>query len=231
MGVKAIGSLAALMLMAGCGGGEAPRVADAAPDALEEFVVLAGHWTVAEDAGGRVLRLDGSSWTPGTPPDDLSRKAAALFPGNAAAFEQRVRAGLQFPYVVWPSTPTFSDGWIQVDFKLVGGASDQFAAILFGLNDDGNHHAFRYNTRDGDTALWKVVDGERVRIHHGGVHIDVPLGEWRTLRMRVEGATITGWVNDTEALRFTLPAPVSGRVGLWSKADSVTDYRRFNVVQ
>jgi hypothetical protein len=196
-----------------------------------EFVVLAGNWAIGEQAGERVLRLDGSQWTTGTPPTGLDAKAAMLFPSTAAAFAARVQAGLQFPYGVYRSVDTFSDGEIQVDFKLVGGVSDQFASILFGLNADGNHHAYRYNTKDGDTALWKVVDGQRERIHHGGVHLQVPLGEWRTLRMRVRGAEITGWVNDTQTLQFTLPAPVTGRIGLWSKADSVTDYRNYTVTR
>lgn len=196
-----------------------------------DFVVLAGHWTVRDEGGDRMLRVDGTSWATGTPPVNLEAKAARLFPGSAATFADRVTAGLLFPYGVEPSVDTFSDGDIQVDFRLVGGASDQFASILFGLNADGDHYAYRYNTKDGDTALWKVVHGQRERIHHGGVHIQVPLNEWRTLKMRVDGANITGWVNDTQALQFTLPAQVSGKVGLWSKADSVTDYRNYRVTR
>jgi hypothetical protein len=191
------------------------------------FVVLAGHWTVRDDAGERILRVDGTDWKAGTPPSRLAEKAAALFPASAAAFEARVKAGLQFPYGVVRQIGTFGDGELQVDFRLVGGASDQFASLLFGLTDDGNHYAYRYNTKDGDTALWKVVDGKRERLHHGGVPVAVPLGEWRTLRLNIEGTQVSGWVNDTQALTFTFPAPVAGRVGLWSKADSVTDYRRF----
>lgn len=195
------------------------------------FLVLAGNWVVQAEAGMRMLRVDGTDWKPGTEPSNLATKAAVLFPATADAFAARVKAGLQFPYGVVPTVDSFADGEIQVDFRLIGGASDQFASILFGLTPDGNHYAYRYNTKDGDTALWKVVDGQRERIHHGGVHLTVPIGEWRTLRMRVRGAEITGWVNDTQTLQFTLPAAVSGRVGLWSKADSVTDYRNYQVTR
>jgi len=193
------------------------------------FAVLAGDWTVREESGERFLRVDGTNWKVGTPPRMLPEKAAALFPASAAAFEKRVLAGLQFPYGVVRQAGTFGDGELQVDFRLIGGASDQFASLLFGLTEDGNHYAFRYNTKDGDTALWKVVNGQRERLHHGGVPVAVKLGEWRTLRLNVEGSQVSGWVNDVQALTFDLPASVSGRVGLWSKADSVTDYRRFTV--
>jgi hypothetical protein len=194
-----------------------------------QFVVLAGNWTVRSEGGESILRVDGTDWKTGTPPRALPAKAAALFPESAAAFEKRVLAGLQFPYGVVRSAGTVSDGELQVDFNLIGGASDQFASLLFGLTSDANHYAFRYNTKDGDTALWKVVDGQRERLHHGGIPVKVALGEWHTLRLRIAGPQLTGWVDNTEALKFTLPAPVSGKVGLWSKADSVTDYRRFTL--
>ena len=191
------------------------------------FVVLAGHWTVLAEGADRVLRVDGTKWKVGTPPTALPGKASTLFPASAAAFEKRVLAGLQFPYGVVRQAGTFSNGELSVDFKLVGGESDQFASLLFGLTDDANHYAYRYNTKDGDTALWKVVNGQRERLHHGGVPVAVKLGEWRKLRLRIAGPQLTGFVDDTQALTFTLPAPVTGMVGLWSKADSVTDYRNF----
>ena len=191
------------------------------------FIVLAGNWTVRAEGAERVLRVDGTNWKVGTPPSGLIEKAAGLFPASSAAFEKRVLAGLQFPYGVVRQVGTFGDGELQVDFKLVGGASDQFASLLFGLTDDANHYAYRYNTKDGDTALWKVVDGQRERLHHGGIPVKVALGEWHTLRLRIAGTQLTGWVDGTQALTYTLPSPVTGRVGLWSKADSVTDYRNF----
>lgn len=204
---------------------------EAAGNEPTSFVVLAGNWTVRDADGQKVLRVDGTSWKTGTPPQSLAQKSAALFPASAAAFEKRVLAGLQFPFGIVQSAGAVSNGELQVDFNLVGGASDQFASLLFGLTDDANHYAYRYNTKDGDTALWKVVEGQRERLHHGGVPVKVALGEWHTLRLRIDGAQLTGWVDDTQALTFTLPAPVTGRVGLWSKADSVTDYRRFQVKQ
>lgn len=222
--------MSVLLLAVACGANDTSWLSgDSVGTEPTTFIVLAGNWTVREEAGERMLRVDGTSWKPGTPPQNLLSKANTLFPSGAEAFAERVKAGLLFPYGVEPSVDTFSDGEIQVDFRLIGGASDQFASILFGLTADGDHYAYRYNTKDGDTALWKVVNGQRERIHHGGVHLEVPLGEWRTLKMRVRGAEITGWVNETQTLQFTLPAAVSGKVGLWSKADSVTDYRNYRV--
>jgi len=249
MRLRSLSSVIALLAAAGCGAADpqapvpTPVIVEAQPAGAGAgaswlsgepsgaepiaFVVLAGDWKIRNEAGESMLRVDGTNWKTGTPPSALTEKAAALFPASAAAFEKNVLAGLQFPFGVVRQVGTFADGELQVDFNLVGGVSDQFAAILFGLNDDGNHHAFRYNTKDGDTAVWKVVNGQRERVHQGGIPVPVKLGEWHTLRLRIAGTQLTGFVDDTQALTFTLPAPVTGRVGIWSKADSVTDYRRF----
>jgi pyruvate,water dikinase len=192
-------------------------------------VALAGTWRIGAEDGGRYLRADGAAWVPGTPPANLPMKAALLFPRSAGAFASRVMMGLQFPTAVVADLGTFGDGELAVDFRLIGGETDQYAGLLFGMTDDANHLAFRYNTKDGDAALWRVVDGERERIHHGGIPVTVPLGEWSTLRVRVEGPVLTGWVGDTLALEYTLPSAPAGLVGLWNKADSITDYRNLRV--
>ncbi len=193
------------------------------------FVALAGNWVVAEDEGQNVVMVDGRTWTTGTPPAQLDKKAAIVFPADAAAFASRVSSGLKFPFAVARDVPEFSSGEIAVRFKLVGGESDQFASILFGLQPNADHLALRYNTKDHDMALWRVKDGERERIHHGGVETKVPLGEWRLLRLVVNGAAIEGYLDDRRLLTYTLSEAPRGRVGLWAKADSVTAYRDFRV--
>lgn len=193
------------------------------------FVALAGNWVVAEDEGQKVVMVDGRTWTTGTPPSQLDKKAALVFPSDAAAFASRVSTGLKFPFAVARDVPEFGSGEIGVRFKLIGGETDQFASILFGLQPRADYLALRYNTKDHDVALWRVKDGERERIHHGGVEAEVPLGQWRLLRLVVNGAAIEGYLDDRRMLTFTLPEPPRGRVGLWAKADSVTAYKDYRV--
>ena len=193
------------------------------------FVALAGNWVIAEDEGHKVVMVDGRTWTTGTPPLQLDQKAALLFPAQASAFAGRVSQGLMFPFAIARDIPEFGDGEIAVRFKLVSGESDQFASILFGLQPNADYLALRYNTKDHDVALWRVKDGERERIHHGGTEVKIPLGEWRQLRLIVKGANVEGYIDDRRVLAHTLPQPPRGRVGLWAKADSVTAYRDYRV--
>lgn len=193
------------------------------------FVAMAGNWVIAEDEGQKVVMVDGRTWTTGSPPLQLDQKAAQLFPATAAAFASRVSTGLKFPFAVARDVPEFVDGEIAVRFKLVSGESDQFASILFGLQPNADYLAIRYNTKDHDVALWRVKDGERERIHHGGTEVKIPLGEWRQLRLVVKGANVEGYIDERRVLAHTLPQPARGRVGLWAKADSVTAYKDYRV--
>jgi hypothetical protein len=38
--------------------------------------------------------------------------------------------------------------------------------------------------------------------------------------VRIAGAKVEGYLNNKLYLEHTLPQPVSGRIGVWSKADS-----------
>src|SRR5438874_2080433 len=48
-----------------------------------------------------------------------------------------------------------------------------------------------------------------------------PSGKWQDLKVRITGAKVEGYVNGKLYLEDSLPAPVSGKIGVWSKADSV----------
>ena len=55
-----------------------------------------------------------------------------------------------------------------------------------------------------------------------------PSGQWQDLKVRISGAKVEGYLNGKLYLDHTLPAPVSGKIGVWSKAYSVVyfdDYR------
>jgi len=47
--------------------------------------------------------------------------------------------------------------------------------------------------------------------------------------MTVDGNLIKGYVNGKQYIANSLPAPVSGKVGLWTKADSVVYFDDYQV--
>ena len=49
------------------------------------------------------------------------------------------------------------------------------------------------------------------------------------MKLVVTGAKIEGYINGRLYLTHTLPEPVSGRIGVWSKADSVVFFDDYTV--
>ena len=47
------------------------------------------------------------------------------------------------------------------------------------------------------------------------------------LKVCITGAEVEGYLNGKLYLEHTLPEPVSGRIGLWSKADSYMHFDAF----
>ena len=168
---------------------------------VEHLVPVAGHWTRGHD-GGPTLTVDGTKWT-----GDTTR----------------------FPLAVASTPSRFSSGALSVQFKMLGGKSDQNAGIVFGLDSAGASYFFvRYNTKDGDVALWRFADGKREVIAHGEPATGkLPLNVWHVLTLRVDDRRVTVVANDSISLTHELPAAVTGRVGLWTKRDAVTAFRHF----
>jgi hypothetical protein len=50
------------------------------------------------------------------------------------------------------------------------------------------------------------------------------LGQWHTLRAAVVGDQVQGWLDGTLLLDFRDKRFSAGRVGLWTKADSITAF-------
>ena len=164
---------------------------------------ILGHWEMATEGNQRHVLADARKW----------KTAPAATP---------------FPLATVRGIDDFSDGVLRVRFKLVGGESDQTAGLAFGITPNREYHYARYNTKDGNVALWQFVNGDRRRILDGTEHRRLPLNTWHELRVEIRGARVTASVNDTLRLEHTLPAAVAGRVGFWTKRDSISAFKEFS---
>ena len=121
----------------------------------------------------------------------------------------------------------FREGTITVRFKGVDGRIDQAAGILFNVQPNGDYLTLRANPLEDNLVLWQYVKGRRSSVKWIR-NTPTPSGQWHEMKLTVKGNQVEGWLNGKLALTHELPKPVSGRVGLWSKADSVVyfdDYR------
>jgi hypothetical protein len=112
---------------------------------------------------------------------------------------------------------------VRVRFKPVSGKVDQAAGLVVRLEDPDNYYIARANALEDNVRLYKVVDGKRRQF--AGVDVEVPAGEWQELGLKAEGDRLTVSLDGRELFAATDRAfAEAGRVGLWTKADSLTHF-------
>jgi hypothetical protein len=197
----------------------------AEPTAL---VSVVGIWRIEGESGRNVLAVDGRQWKEGQSSAGIADKARALYGERYAEFLDRVQAYAYYPYVVAKDVQDFTNGEITVRFEGISGRIDQGAGILFNLKPNGDYLTIRANCLENNLVLWKFEKGKRSSVKWIR---DTPTAsrQWHDLKVRIAGAKVEGWLDGKLYLEHTLPEPVAGRIGLWSKADSHVYFDAFAV--
>jgi hypothetical protein len=132
------------------------------------------------------------------------------------------RTSNRFPLAILDAM-TARDLAVSVRFRPVSGTVDQAAGLVVRLRDVRNYYIARANALEDNVRLYRVVDGRRIQF--AGVDIRVPRDHWQTLGLRIEGDRLSVSLDGRELFAATdrsFGGP--GRVGLWTKADSLTHF-------
>ncbi len=118
------------------------------------------------------------------------------------------------------------DGFVEVKFKAVSGKEDQAGGVVWRAQDADNYFVCRANALKDNVRIYHIVKGKRTQF--GNADVKVPARQWHTLRVGFSGAKTTVFFNgkrlfEAEDQTFTQ----AGRVGVWTKADSVTLFDDF----
>jgi hypothetical protein len=196
------------------------------PAAGIEAVV--GDWVVAEEDGARGLLVDGSRWRSGTPSANIVDQARRLYGDRYAEFLDGVKAFAFFPLAVVEEAPPEGDLRLSVRFFPIAGKIDQAAGIAFGIQPDGSYACIRANALE-DNILWATVTRGRRKIIDTIRDTPTPTRTWHTLVVLLRGTELEVELDGKQWFRKTLDARPTGRVGLWSKADSQVLFDDFRV--
>ena len=142
----------------------------------------------------------------------------------------------RFPVAVL-SDVTASDVDVSMRFKPVSGRVDQAAGLVWRFQNEDNYYIVRANALENNVVLYKVEKGKRTDLpvkgegRTYGKKAQVPAGEWSTLRVVSSGPRFEVYFNGTklyevEDTTFTQ----AGKIGVWTKADSVTQFDDLTVV-
>jgi hypothetical protein len=194
-----------------------------------KFLSVVGNWMIVNDEGKTVMAVDGRQWQKGQPAGGLAEKAREIYGSRHEEFIDNVKAFAYFPYAVAKEVEDFHDGDISMRFKLVAGQLDQCAGILFNLKPNGDYLTVRFNGKEDNVVLWTFNQGKRSFVKKGSENVPLQMNQWHTLQISVHGTNLQASLNGKHLLDYTLAEPVSGKVGLWSKTDSVSYFDDFTV--
>jgi hypothetical protein len=198
----------------------------------KSFQPIVGTWLIAQDGADKVIIVDGRPWkaAQSNPTALLAERARTFYGASHEDFIDNVKQFAYFPIAVLNGVQNFSDGSIAVKFKTVGGQLDRCSGILFNVKPNGDWLSVRYNDTENDIVLWRFHDGVRKSVKRGtrGKYM-LDRDQWHELKMTVQGTDFKGWIDDQLGLEYTLPEPVSGKIGLWSKTDSTSYFKGYVV--
>jgi len=195
----------------------------------KSFISVVGVWRIETDGNNKVLVVDGRQWKEGQTAAGIADKARALYGERYAEFLDRVQAYAYFPYAAAKDVADFRDGDISVRFEGISGRIDQGAGILFNLKQNGDYLTIRANPLENNLVLWKFEKGRRSSVKWIR-NTPTSTRQWHDLKVRIAGPKVEGYLDGKLYLEHTLPEPVSGRIGLWSKADSHMYFDDYTVI-
>jgi hypothetical protein len=194
----------------------------------KSFLSVVGVWRIEQEGAKKVLAVDGRQWKEGQSSAGLADKARALYGERYAEFLDRVQAFAYYPYTVAKDVVDIQNGEITVRFEGISGRIDQGAGILFNLKPNGDYLTVRANPLENNLVLWKFEKGRRSQVKWIR-NTPTPTRTWHDLKVRIAGTKIESYLDGKLYLEHTLPEPVAGRVGLWSKADSHVYFEAYTV--
>jgi 3-keto-disaccharide hydrolase len=131
----------------------------------------------------------------------------------------------EFNVIIAPAGP-FTDVDVSVKFDPLSGKEDASGGIVFRFTD-GKYYVIRANALEGNFRLYSYDRGRR---QLASASVKAPaLGQWHLLRVVAVGDHIQGWLDGALLLDHRDSRFKSGRVGLWTKADSITAFNDFTI--
>ena len=165
-------------------------------------------WTATQTGSGQAKWEVAPDGTAPSKPNVLKQSGQAAFP------------------VCLKDDTSLRDGFVEVKFKALSGKEDQAGGLVWRAKDADNYYVARANALEGNVTIYHTVNSRRTETKR--VRIPVAANEWHTLRVDYQGSHFTVTFNGQKALDWDDDTfKDAGKVGLWTKADSVTAFDDF----
>src|SRR5438477_12167271 len=130
-----------------------------------------------------------------------------------------------FP-VCFKNDTNLKDGFVEVKFKPVAGKEDQAGGVIWRVQDANNYYIARANALEDNVTIYHTINGKRVAFKN--INTKVTSGVWHSLRVEFAGNKFTVLFDGNKVIEATDESFANaGKVGVWTKADSVTLFDNF----
>jgi Tfp pilus assembly protein FimT len=166
-------------------------------------------WTAGQTGSGH------AQWT--VVPDDTA-------PSKPNVLKQSGQA--TYP-VCLKDTPSIKDGFVEVKFEPISGREDQAGGLVWRANDLNNYYIARANALENNVTIYHTINGRRTEKKR--TRMQVASNQWHTLRVDFQGNHFTVTFDGQRAIEWDDDTfKDAGRIGVWTKADSVTLFDDFS---
>jgi hypothetical protein len=165
-------------------------------------------WTPMQTGSGTAKWAVEKDNSAATKPNVLKQSGQATFP------------------VCFKNDTNIKDGFVEVKFKAIAGKEDQAGGVIWRLQDGNNYYIARANALENNVTIYHTIKGKRTEKRR--TNVKVASGQWHTLRVDFKGNHFTVSFDGKKAIEWNDETfKEAGKVGVWTKADSVTEFDDF----
>ena len=170
---------------------------------------LPPHWIGTQTGGGT------AKWSI-EKADDAPSKPNVLKQSGVATFPVCIKEDTQL-----------KDGFVEVKFKPVEGKEDRAGGVIWRCKDANNYYVARANALENNVTIYHTIGGKRVAFK--SANTKVASSVWHILRVDFRGSHFTVAYDGTKLIEADDSSLAdAGKVGVWTKADSVTLFDDFS---
>src|SRR6266852_1384751 len=121
---------------------------------------------------------------------------------------------------------SLKDGFVEVKFKPISGKEDQAGGLIWRAKDSDNYYIARANALEDNVTIYHTVNGRRTEKKR--TNMKVASNQWHSLRVDFQSNHFTVTLDGKKAIEWDdVTFKDAGKVGVWTKADSVTLFDDF----
>jgi hypothetical protein len=166
-------------------------------------------WTATQTGSGGATWVVVADDTAPSKPNVLKQSGQATFP------------------ICLKDDTSIKDGFVEVKFKPISGREDQAGGLIWRAKDANNYYIARANALEDNVTIYYTINGRRVEKKR--TKMKVASNQWHTLRVDFQSNHFTVTFDGTKAIEWDDETfKDAGKVGVWTKADSVTLFDDFS---